>query len=187
MAAQTWSVLIVGMAFLLLGVACSPLAWVALLHRRGRWQELMERRLAELAATLRAMETRLSEPVAGTEPQSDWSASPPGGPRLGHNAVSRGASGAARLRPDYAHGGGVTTCPTLIEVPALSPPEGDREAAVESLTQRYAAIWSLAEAGRPLEEIARAAGQSVGEIELIVGLRRKIDGRRTAIPHAPHV
>jgi hypothetical protein len=34
--------------------------------------------------------------------------------------------------------------------------------------------------------IAKATGQPIGQIELILGLRRHIDGSRTTIPHAPH-
>ena len=57
---------------------------------------------------------------------------------------------------------------------------------VNGLTQRYAAIWSLAASGSSAEVIARATGQPVGQIELILGLRRQIDGTRTTIPHASH-
>jgi hypothetical protein len=34
--------------------------------------------------------------------------------------------------------------------------------------------------------MARASGQPMGQIELILGLRRQIDGTSTSIPHAPH-
>ena len=36
MAQETWLVIAVGAAFLLLGIAVSPLGWVAILQRRGR-------------------------------------------------------------------------------------------------------------------------------------------------------
>jgi hypothetical protein len=76
---------------------------------------------------------------------------------------------------------------TLIAVPNLATtPANDRDAAVNGLTQRYSAIWTLADQGASAEVIARATGQPIGQIELILGLRRQIDGNRTAIPHAPH-
>ena len=57
---------------------------------------------------------------------------------------------------------------------------------LSGLTQRYAAIWALADKGATAEVIARATGQPIGQIELILGLRRQIDGTRTTIPHASH-
>ena len=74
----------------------------------------------------------------------------------------------------------------LIEVPNLASTSSDREATLSGLTQRYAAIWTLADTGASPEVIARATGQPVGQIELILGLRRQIDGARTTIPHARH-
>ena len=57
---------------------------------------------------------------------------------------------------------------------------------VSVLKERYAAIWALADSGATLEQMARSSGQPVGQIELILGLRRQIDGNSTTIPHAPH-
>ncbi len=74
----------------------------------------------------------------------------------------------------------------LIAVPNLAAAANDRDLVVNGLTQRYAAIWSLAASGSSAEVIARATGQPIGQIELILGLRRQIDGTRTTIPHAPH-
>jgi hypothetical protein len=75
----------------------------------------------------------------------------------------------------------------MIAVPNLAAPPGDREASVSGLAQRYAAIWTLADNGGSPEVIARATGQPRGQIDLILGLRRQVDGTRTTIPHAPHV
>jgi hypothetical protein len=186
MAPQSWSVLIVAAAFLLLGIACSPLAWVALLHRRSRLQELTERRLRELAAQLLALETRINgsdgeTPARHHELARSLDLTLGRRPGRLHSGASQRAS-----REDH-RGAGASDSPTLIAVPELGPPPSQREALVSGLTQRYAAIWSLADSGAPLDAIARAAGQPIGEIELILGLRRKIEGTRTAIPHAPHV
>ncbi len=76
--------------------------------------------------------------------------------------------------------------PPLIAVPRLDPATGDRDAAISGLTERYAAIWALADNGAKPDVIARATGQPIGQIELILGLRRQIDGHRTTISHASH-
>jgi hypothetical protein len=54
------------------------------------------------------------------------------------------------------------------------------------MSQRYSAIWTLADTGASAEVIARATGQPIGQIELILGLRRQIDGARATSSHASH-
>ena len=78
--------------------------------------------------------------------------------------------------------------PRLIAIPNLASTASDREATLSSLNQRYAAIWTLADTGASPDVIARATGQPIGQIELILGLRRQIDGARpnTTISHARH-
>ncbi len=65
--------------------------------------------------------------------------------------------------------------PTLIRVPDLSAatqgPSAPEQAATE-LGRRYAAIWGMADAGERPEAIARATGQPIGQVELILGLKR---------------
>jgi hypothetical protein len=64
--------------------------------------------------------------------------------------------------------------PTLIAVPKIagatelptSPPKG--------LTHRFSPIWELADKGASAEAIARVTGQPVGQVELILGLRRQL-------------
>ncbi len=74
--------------------------------------------------------------------------------------------------------------PKLITVPKLAAAQ-DRQDAQGGLSQHYAAIWELARNGASPEVIARATGQPIGQIELILGLRR-LDANRTTIPHASH-
>ncbi len=63
--------------------------------------------------------------------------------------------------------------PTLIAVPNLAASEGEApELAAAELAQRYAALWDLAEAGASADSIARTTGQPVGQVELILGLKR---------------
>jgi hypothetical protein len=78
--------------------------------------------------------------------------------------------------------------PRLIAIPNLASTASDREATVSGLSQRYAAIWALEDTGASTDIIARATGQPIGQIELILGLRRQIDGVRAikTITHARH-
>jgi hypothetical protein len=62
--------------------------------------------------------------------------------------------------------------PTLIAVPSLATKAPDSStAAAAELSQRFGAIWALADSGRSAEAIARATGQPIGQVELILGLR----------------
>jgi hypothetical protein len=54
------------------------------------------------------------------------------------------------------------------------------------MKERYSAIWALADSGAVPETIARATGQPIGQIELILSLKRHVFGKRTTIPHGPH-
>ncbi len=65
--------------------------------------------------------------------------------------------------------------PTLIQVPNLaSPTPSDRaEQVARELAERFGPIWDLAQAGATAETIARATGHPVGQVELILGLRRQ--------------
>lgn len=65
--------------------------------------------------------------------------------------------------------------PTLIAVPDLSArPVESAEAEVEAeLAQRFGAIWALADAGQSAEAIFRSTGLPIGQVELILGLRRR--------------
>jgi hypothetical protein len=65
--------------------------------------------------------------------------------------------------------------PTLIVVPSLAAavPEAPT-AAVAELGRRFGAIWALADSGESPEAIARTTGQPIGQVELILGLRRQL-------------
>jgi hypothetical protein len=69
------------------------------------------------------------------------------------------------------------TGPTLIAVPNLVPPRSATTAtAMAELVQRFGAIWDLVDAGASAEVIARETGYPVGQVELILGLRRQLAG-----------
>jgi hypothetical protein len=186
MESESWIVLTVAAAFLLLGIAASPLAWVAIWNRRSRAERLSDRRFFELQAQMRALDERM----AGCESSFLALQSSGDSPRASTfpPRPTRAAATMGWLRSDgrEAAAGGSPSEPTLIAVPNLASATGDREAMLSGLTQRYAAIWALADTGALPEMIARATGQPIGQIELILGLRRQIDGTRTTIPHARH-
>ena len=179
-------VLTIVAASLLSGIGCPLVAWLAFKRGHARLQQIGERRFGELTQQLKALEGRLERfEGIGTTPSAERQASsPPQGEAAmvwtvmaddGYPATTR--PGSVRIR------GGERP---LIAVPNLAAAANDRDLVVNGLTQRYAAIWSLAASGSSAEVIARATGQPIGQIELILGLRRQIDGTRTTIPHAPH-
>ena len=64
--------------------------------------------------------------------------------------------------------------PTLISVPDLSaPPASNSEAAAE-LDRRFGPVWAMADEGKPVDAIARETGYPIGQVELILGLRRRL-------------
>ncbi|MFO0908627.1 MAG: hypothetical protein U0794_09735 [Isosphaeraceae bacterium] len=71
--------------------------------------------------------------------------------------------------------------PTLIRVPNLvdcTPRDetgSDAESALE-LGRRFRGIWDLADTGLPPDTIARETGHPIGQVELILGLRRRTRG-----------
>jgi hypothetical protein len=186
MAPESGTVLAVAAAFLLLGIALSPLAWVAILNRRSRSERLHDRRFAELEARSRALDERM----AGCE--SSLLALQSGSQRrrmqATHPRPIRATATRGWFRPDDGETApdAIPHEPALIAVPNLAAAPGDREAMRSGLTQRYAAIWTLADTGAAPDVIARATGQPIGQIELILGLRRQIHGTRTTISHASH-
>lgn len=69
-------------------------------------------------------------------------------------------------------GSAVRRKPTLIAVPDLSAAPAAGTEPARTLRQRYQEIWSQADAGLDAEAIARQAGQPIGQVELILSLRR---------------
>jgi hypothetical protein len=186
MAQETWLVVAVGAGFLLLGIAASPLGWVALLHRRTRADRARERGFQELGDRLRDLRTRVERCESKLRARREDGAFGDTVPAPGSPSTWRpgplGMAGLVRIAGAPRDG---LTEPNLIKVPRLTPAP-DRQAMQSGLSQRYAAIWELAESGASPDAIARATGQPIGQIELILGLRRQLDAGRTTIPHASH-
>jgi hypothetical protein len=120
-------------------------------------QELAERQQA-LEELLKRLEITAKKRSAGVEP--------PQRPSL----LSL-PSAAHRVDPPQpsAVGG-----PTLIAVPNLASPPPERHPASTDLAKRFGAIWEMADSGKSADAIARATGQPIGQVELILGLRRKL-------------
>jgi hypothetical protein len=177
---ESWLVVTVAAAFLLLGIAASPLAWVALLQRRSHAERQIEQRLTELTGRLHDLQVRLERyersslrKTLGGPGKAKPAVSSREWPIMASSAPSRSGPGGGAVPPAAA-----SDEPPLIAIPNLAATAHDRQAAIGSLAQRHAAIWSLADRGASSEVIARATGQPIGQIELILGLRRQIDGAR---------
>ncbi len=75
--------------------------------------------------------------------------------------------------------------PTLIAVPNLATDEEQREGRAGSdLGTLHGEAWALAAVGAPPQEIARQTGRPIGQIELIVGLYRRLHSSRGSVDHA---
>jgi hypothetical protein len=186
MSIESWFVLTVAAAFLLIGIAGSPLAWVALHHRKSQLEKQMEKRWDQLTAEIRRLEGRLALAESAGQFASgkrEHGSSENGTNGRGHPNRPFLASWRPRAEPMVDHRGDETS---LISVPDLASQKEERDPRSSPLSQRYAAIWTLADQGASAEVIAKATGQPIGQIELILSLRRHIDGSRTTIPHAPH-
>jgi hypothetical protein len=95
----------------------------------------------------------------------------PAGPRATPAATPR--PGPSR-RADVAVPSAVAG-PTLIAVPSLSAPApGAARAVAAELGRRFGAIWELADSGASAEAIAKRTGQPIGQVELILALRRQL-------------
>jgi hypothetical protein len=183
---ESWLVVTVAAAFLLLGIAASPLAWLALLQHRSRSDRQIEKRFHELAGRLHDLQVRLERC------ESSWKTR--AGPGKVKPVVSTREWPIMASAPMASSGPGRAAIPPaaigeespLITVPNLGSTSPERQATHGALAQRYAAIWTLADSGTSPEVIARATGQPIGQIELILGLQRQIDGARTTRPHASY-
>jgi hypothetical protein len=74
--------------------------------------------------------------------------------------------------------------PALIEVPNIASQGSESQVSESSaeLARRYGTIWSLADAGSSPEVISQTTGHPIGQVELILGLRRKL-GQAQAAHH----
>jgi hypothetical protein len=115
------------------------------------------RRLDDLAGRHRALEARPARVEASATEAAIAIASHPGGLRVGR-------------RVDPAMSGSTP----LISVPNLATPASSTSEAAAELDRRFGPVWAMADEGVAIEGIARESGYPIGQVELILGLRRRL-------------
>jgi len=162
-----WLALLTGLG---LASAGSAALLGSICRRQFKTLESAGRRIDALTSRLERLEGE-SEVRGG-----DARAEPPGR-NLGRSKPATSAARAipslplSRSEPPLAT---AVADPTLIAVPNLAASSSaEPEPASAELGQRFGAIWELADSGAPAEAIARATGQPIGQVELILGLRRQ--------------
>ena len=147
-----------------LASATLALAWasIALARRVSASRSAsaaLGRRVDDLSLRLRAVETRPS--LATPKPPTRPTAAPA--------PAWRGVTRRVDAPMPSASAG-----PTLIAVPSLASlgSEAVASEAAGGLLRRFGAIWTLADSGESTGAIAGATGYPIGQVELILGLRR---------------
>jgi hypothetical protein len=134
----------------------------------------LERRLSasDLASRLEELRQRhdaVEESVERMTGSRTVEASPPNplGPPL-----RRFDGGSRRIDPAASS---AVPGPTLITVPSLAAAATPSSVAMSNdLGQRFGPIWDLADTGASPDAIARSTGQPIGQVELILALRRQL-------------
>ena len=180
MPTESWLALSIAVTWLLAG-GVGVLAW-AVYRRIDRAEQLTESQCRTLGELVRKMEIRLTE----LESTGVGETRPRGRLKKSGLVAARGSFRPLSSPSSIRSTGDSSTEPRLIAVPSLEPSQNDRDVSVNGLKERHAAIWALADSGAAPEVIARATAQPIGQIEVILGLRRHIDATRTNISHGPH-
>ena len=146
----------VGAAFLAQSIACALLfRRVRALSLRNPSTEHLSSSSAEIADRVRALEARLARLEPGQGRKAPPTSGEPKKRRLDRRQVTPGDG------------------PVLIAVPSLaSTASSTSTEAASEFDRRFGAIWALADSGASTDEIARSTGYPVGQVELILGLRR---------------
>jgi hypothetical protein len=166
MPAESWQVMMQAATPLLLCVAIS-LTWVV--YRRClRFEQTVEPRWLKLRDELRGIERRLT----ALESMERVGMKPRGRVKPGSSTVRKSTRVDSKSESK------------LIAVPNLEASPHEADGAINGIKERHATIWALADSGATAEFIARSTGQPIGQIELVLGLRRRIDETKTASPQA---
>jgi hypothetical protein len=155
----------------LAGLAATGWALAASFWLKARSAPLLRavRDASELSDRLRAADAVLARlERLGRSPSV--ASNPP--VRLAPGGGGRLPSSSTRLDPAQEH------APTLIAVPDLNGTSHDHDpeagnAAARELSSRFGEVWGRADRGESAETIARATGQPLGTVELVLGLRRQ--------------
>ena len=130
---------------------------------------------AETRTRLDALATRVSRVEAASEPEN---IAPPRQSSL-TSRVDPVAGASADFRGARINREPSRVAPTLICVPDLAVEDATagRPTDIPRPDGRYNAVWDMAGAGAPAEAIAMATGQPIGQVELILGLSRRLSAR----------
>ena len=169
-----------------LGLTCLVVAvtlWMLATRQMKTARSETEQHLQMLAQRLLVIESRINELENHGRRAPDAHEEPPGHAVKGESKQGRRTQSFLDERADQA----ARNEPTLIAIPDLGAVEVEEESderAGSELGERHGEAWTLAAAGVPPEEIARQTGQPIGQIELIVGLYRRLHSPRGSIDHA---
>ena len=166
------------------GLACLAVAvilWMLATRQMKMTRSETEQRLQMLVQRLLVIESRINELENHGRRAPDDHEEPPGHAVKGESKQGRRTQSFLDGREDQA----ARNEPTLIAIPDLGAVEEESdERAGSELGERHGEAWTLAAAGVPPEEIARQTGQPIGQIELIVGLYRRLLNARGSIDNA---
>ena len=166
------------------GLACLVVAltlWMLATRQMKTARSETEQRFQMLAQRLLAIESRIDELESQRRRAPDDHQNPPGHSAPGESKQGRRTQSFLDVREDQE----AQNEPTLIAIPDLGAvKEESDERAGSELGERHGEAWTLAAAGVLPEEIARQTGQPIGQIELIVGLYRRLHSPRGSIDHA---
>lgn len=166
------------------GPACLAVAvtlWMLATRQMKMTRSETEQRLQMLVQRLLVIESRINELENHGRRAPDDHEEPPGHAVKGESKPDRRTQSFLNGREDQA----ARNEPILIAIPDLGAVEEESdERAGSELGERHGEAWTLAAAGVPPEEIARQTGQPIGQIELIVGLYRRLHSSRGSIDHA---
>ncbi len=166
------------------GLACLALAailWMLTTRQMKMIRRETEQRLQMLVQRLLVIESRINKLGNHGRRAPDDHEEPPGHAVKGASKQDRRTQSFLDGREDQA----ARNEPILIAIPDLGAVEEESdERAGSELGERHGEAWTLAATGVPPEEIARQTGQPIGQIELIVGLYRRLHSSRGSINHA---
>jgi hypothetical protein len=172
-AALLWPVVL---SLLVLGLLVA--VGTVLLRVLASREDRLMRRMDDLTRRLAQLEKRSGQPAGSSFVSEAGAASSPASTRAREAAAPvLAASGTGVV-------GNGSGRPKLISVPDLGQKDSHgNPQAEDELGQKHKEVWSLVNSGIAPEEIARQTGQPIGEVELIVGLHRRLHLPRGSSDH----
>jgi hypothetical protein len=159
---------------LILVLALVGLLVIAAALAGGLWWRLRARALVDVAHLADVLATRLRTLDALLAKLDAPALDRPANPASARRSSSERILRSSRTDPPVPN---AVAGRTLISVPDLSASTAEPAAASASaeLARRFSAIWELADTGASPESISRGTGYPIGQVELILGLRRQLE------------